>query len=90
MHAMRAQIGRPSSGVWFGTRTATHARQHFTGGAPYRSPRKNVRISSANASGCSIAAKCPPRGITVQRWMFVYIRSEIERGGRTISRGNAQ
>jgi transposase len=34
---------------------------------PYRSPRKNAAISAANAFGCSIAAKCPPFGIGVQR-----------------------
>ena len=36
-----------------------------------RSGRKKARISSARASGCSIAAKCPPRGITLQRRMSV-------------------
>ena len=36
-----------------------------------RSGRKNARISVASASGCSIAAKWPPRGITVQRRMSV-------------------
>jgi hypothetical protein len=55
-----------------------------------RSGLKNSRISRAKASGCSIAAKWPPRGITVQRRMSVKVRSATERGGRTISRGNAQ
>ena len=36
-----------------------------------RSGRKNARTSSASASGCSSAAKCPPRGITLQRRMSV-------------------
>ena len=34
---------------------------------PGLSGRKNSRSSRASASGCSIAAKWPPRGITVQR-----------------------
>jgi len=55
-----------------------------------RKGRKNVRISSASASGCSIAAKCPPRGITLQRRISVYARSASERGGRRISLGNSQ
>ena len=33
--------------------------------------RKNSTISRASASGCSIAAKCPPFGMTVQRRMSV-------------------
>src|SRR5262249_14485892 len=39
--------------------------------SPYesRSGRKNARSSTASASGCSMAAKWPPRGITVQRRM---------------------
>ncbi len=45
----------------------------------------NSRISWAKASGCSIAAKCPPRGITLQRRMSLKTRSAKERGGRTIS-----
>jgi len=36
-----------------------------------RNGRKNVRMSSASAAGCSIAAKWPPRGMTVQRRMSV-------------------
>ena len=36
-----------------------------------RNGRKNARTSSASASGSSIAAKWPPRDITVQRWRFV-------------------
>src|SRR6185437_3713080 len=36
-----------------------------------RSGRKNARISWARASGCSIAAKCPPCGMSVQRRMSV-------------------
>jgi hypothetical protein len=34
---------------------------------PYRRPRKKAAISAANALGCSIAAKCPPFAIGVQR-----------------------
>ena len=33
----------------------------------YLRPVKNARISSASSFGSSIAAKCPPRGITVHR-----------------------
>jgi hypothetical protein len=32
----------------------------------FRKLRKNVRMSSANSSGSSAAAKCPPRGISAQ------------------------
>jgi hypothetical protein len=35
------------------------------------SGRKKARMSSASSSGCSIAAKWPPRGITVQRRILV-------------------
>jgi hypothetical protein len=35
-----------------------------------RSARKNARMSAARASGCSSAAKWPPAGIVVQRWML--------------------
>ena len=37
------------------------------GGARCRRPRKNAAISAASALGCSIAAKCPPLTIGVQR-----------------------
>ena len=37
----------------------------------YRNGRKKAWISSASAAGCSIAAKCPPFFISVQRWMLV-------------------
>ena len=58
-------------------------------GAAYpRNGRKKVRISAAKASGCSSAAKWPPRSMGVQRWML-NTRSAIERGGRTISRGKS-
>src|SRR5262245_45655355 len=36
-----------------------------------RSGRKKARMSSASSSGCSIAAKWPPHGITVQRRILV-------------------
>ena len=35
--------------------------------ATSRSGRKKARTSSTSARGSSIAAKCPPAGITVQR-----------------------
>jgi hypothetical protein len=53
-----------------------------------RNGRKKARISAASASGCSRAAKWPPRSMGVQRWML-NTRSAIERGGRTISRGKS-
>ena len=53
-----------------------------------RNGRKKARISAASASGCSSAAKWPPRSMGVQRWML-NTRSAIERGGRTISRGKS-
>jgi hypothetical protein len=34
----------------------------------YRSPRMKLRTSSAKSSGSSATAKCPPRGISVQRF----------------------
>ncbi len=37
-------------------------------------------MSSANACGSSIAAKCPPRRIKLQRWTFAH-RASHERGG---------
>ena len=57
---------------------------------PRRNGRKKSRTSCASASGCSIAAKCPPRGITLQRRMSLYMRAATERGGRRISAGNWQ
>ena len=36
-----------------------------------RNGRKNARMSSTSAAGCSIAAKWPPRGMTVQLRMSV-------------------
>ena len=36
-------------------------------GTRYRRPRKNAVISAASKLGCSIAAKCPPFAIGVQR-----------------------
>jgi hypothetical protein len=53
-----------------------------------RNGRKKARISAASASGCSRAAKWPPRSMGVQRWML-NTRSAIERGGRTISQGKS-
>src|SRR5258705_11899108 len=50
---------------------------------PELSSRKNAAKSLAMAAGSSIGAKCPPRGKTVQRWMF-YTRSIYERGGSTL------
>jgi hypothetical protein len=57
--------------------------------ASTHTPAKNARISAASACGCSSAAKWPPRGITVQRWMLNW-RSAASRGGRRISCGNSQ
>src|SRR4051812_30498529 len=38
--------------------------------AGVRRGRKKARRSSASNSGSSIAAKCPPRDISVQRWIL--------------------
>jgi hypothetical protein len=35
----------------------------------YQSAPKNPAMSAANSSGASAAAKWPPRGMGVQRWM---------------------
>ena len=47
---------------------------------PFRKVRNHVRISSVNNSGSSIAAKCPPRVISVQRCTLKN-RSAHSRGG---------
>jgi len=67
------------------TQPATPIERHRHRG---RSGLKNSTISRASASGCSIAAKWPPRGITLQRRMSLYIGLATERGGCRISRGN--
>ena len=46
---------------------------------PSRSGPKNARRSSTSNSGCSMAAKCPPRGISVQ-WVMLYDASAHFRG----------
>ena len=38
----------------------------WSSGHAYRTSRKNERISSTNSSGCSKAAKCPPRSSSFQ------------------------
>src|SRR3954471_14891778 len=48
--------------------------------AGVRRRRKKARRSSASNSGSSIAAKCPPRDISVQRWILKN-RSAHSRGG---------
>src|SRR5215510_9316274 len=55
--------------------------------AHYRNWLKKVRISCANNSGSSKAAKWPPLGISSQRRIW-YDRSPHSRGGRAISWGN--
>ena len=57
--------------------------------AQSRKSRKNARTSSTSASGCSSAAKCPPRSAAVQRRMSKK-RSAMLRGGLKISFGNAR
>ena len=52
----------------------------------YLRPPKNARTSSASSPGSSIAAKWPPRGITVHRWIL-NAASAQRRGGRRISAG---
>ena len=53
-----------------------------------RNSRKNARTSSTNSSGCSKAAKWPPRGISFQCLMSLKNGSHHERTGGTISMGN--
>ncbi len=51
------------------TRAPARARRSPDGAVspePQRTVRKKVRRSSTNSSGCSMAAKWPPRGITAQ------------------------
>src|ERR1700722_2819826 len=56
--------------------------------ADYRTVAKNARTSSTNRSGCSNAAKCPPRGMVVQ-CVMLYAVSHQRRGVRRISLGKA-
>ena len=51
--------------------------------------RTNVRRSSTNSSGCSIAAKWPPRGMSAQCVTW-YLRSTHARGSRSGSFGYAR
>ncbi len=51
-----------------------------------RTVRKKFRRSSVNSSGCSMAAKWPPRGMTAQ-CVTLYRRSTQERGKRNTSLG---
>src|SRR5271163_4808312 len=44
-------------------------------------------MSAASKAGSSAAAKCPPRGISVQRSML-YPRATHSRGGNGASKGN--
>ena len=53
----------------------------------FRNGRKKRRMSSTSNSGSSSAAKCPPRGISVQRWTLKN-REAHSRGGREMSFGN--
>src|SRR5260370_11979138 len=48
--------------------------------AGVRSGRKNARSSTANASGASRLAKCPPRGMHVQRCILPLCLSQIKSG----------
>ena len=66
--------------TWFGPPAAAAAQR------PRSEPKKAV-TSAARRSGASSAAKCPPRGISVQRSM-VKTCSASARGGWRISRGN--
>ena len=44
---------------------------------------KNARISSAITSGSSMAVKCPPRGIEVQRVIFRFCSAHFLGGNKT-------
>jgi hypothetical protein len=83
--------GLSASGLFVGTgstMTEIMTRRSWFGRSHYRSGRKNSRRSSASSSGCSIAAKCPPLGIIVQRTIFKP-RSASSRGGMAISLGKS-
>ena len=62
----------------------------------YRNPAKNALRSSTNSSGCSSAAKCPPRGMIVYRWTLNSMSAQLLgrrarapwRGIRTFGRPN--
>src|SRR5687767_1980163 len=54
-----------------------------------RTVRKNVRTSSTNTEGSSIAAKWPPASSSFQCRMSVKRRSAHRREGRKISPGNS-
>ena len=75
-HGARARGGGFSWGPRFGTWRPAQ-----------RSTEKNARISSSSSCGCSSAAKCPPAGISVQRWMLKR-NSAHARGARHGSFGN--
>src|SRR3990172_10488004 len=50
--------------------------------ARYRTSRKNARTSSTRRSGSSSAAKCPPAGISVQRFTLKRAYAQRRGGGR--------
>jgi hypothetical protein len=54
-----------------------------------RTSRKNARTSSTKSSGCSNAAKCPPRSGSFQWRMSVKRFSAHRRDGRWSSLGKA-
>jgi hypothetical protein len=62
--------------------------QAVTSGLRYRNPLKNALTSSTSNCGCSMAAKCPPRGIAVQRVMLKRGSSQ-RRGDQMISLGKS-
>jgi hypothetical protein len=49
--------------------TRSGARKPVSLRHAYQSAPKNPAMSAANSSGASAAAKWPPRGMGVQRWM---------------------
>ena len=63
----------PRAGVLFCRHTdkidARQARKWVGLRHAYQSAPKNPAMSAANSSGASAAAKWPPRGMGVQRWM---------------------
>ena len=54
--------------------------------APFRKGPKNARRSCTSTPGCSIAAKWPPRGTSVQ-WVMLYEASAHRRGVMNSSYG---
>ena len=69
---------RQSAGAFRAQRDAGFHHAPY-GADDYRNGRKNSRRSFTSTSGCSIAAKWPPRSTSVQ-WVMLYDASAQRRG----------